>query len=144
MAVIEKSYVINASAEEVFEALVNPELIQIWSGDEAKMSADIGAEFTLWSGQMFGKNMEVVPNKKLVQEWCYEQWNEPSKVTITIKAKGKTSTVTLMHENVPDKSLNSIADGWDTYYFGAIQEMFEKGNKHVHPNYFQHNTKNVL
>jgi activator of HSP90 ATPase len=144
MAVIEKSYVINASAEDVFEALVNPELIQIWSGDEAKMSADIGAEFKLWGGQMFGKNLEVIPNKKLVQEWCYEQWNEPSKVIITIKSKGKSSVVTLAHEDVPDKSFNSISDGWDTFYFGAIQDMLEKGNKNNLPNYFQHNTKNVF
>jgi activator of HSP90 ATPase len=144
MAVIQKSYIINASPEDIFEALVNPELIQIWSGDEAKMSADIGGEFTLWSGQMFGKNLEIDTNKKLVQEWCYEQWSEPSKVSITIKPKAKASVVTLVHEGVPDKSLNSISDGWDTYYFGAIQEMLEKGNNNSHPNYFQHNTKNVL
>jgi len=129
MSTIEKTYTINASPEEVFEALVNPDLIQIWSGDETKMDAVVGAEFSLWSGQMFGKNLEVEKNKKLVQEWCYEQWSEPSKVTITIKPKSKTSIVTLLHENVPEKSLNSISDGWDNYYFGAIQEMLEKVKK---------------
>jgi activator of HSP90 ATPase len=129
MSIIERTYTINATPEEVFEALVNSELIQNWSGDEAKMEATVGAEFSLWSGQMFGKNLEIEKNKKLVQEWCYEQWSEPSKVTITIKLKGKTSTVTLLHENVPEKSVNSISDGWDTYYFGAIQEMLEKDKK---------------
>jgi uncharacterized protein YndB with AHSA1/START domain len=124
MPTIEKTYEMNATPEEVFEALVNPELIEDWSGDEAKMSADIGGKFSLWGGQMFGTNLEVVKNKKLVQEWCYDQWKEPSKVTFTIKSKGKVTILDLLHENVPEKSVNSISDGWDAYYLGAMQDMF--------------------
>jgi hypothetical protein len=33
--------------------------------------------------------------------------------------------VDLLHEDVPEKSINSIADGWGAYYLGAMQEMFE-------------------
>ena len=126
MPTIKQTYEMNASPEEVFEALVNPNIIQDWSGDEAKMSADVGAKFSLWGGQMFGINLEVVKNKKLVQEWCYDQWEAPSKVTITIKAKGKVTIVDLLHEDVPEKSINSITDGWNAYYLGAMQEMFEE------------------
>jgi activator of HSP90 ATPase len=126
MPTIKQTYEINAKAEEVFDALVNPEIIQDWSGDEVKMSADVGAKFSLWGGQMFGTNLEVVKNKKLVQEWCYDQWDKPSKVTFTLKAKGKQTIVELLHEDVPEKSLKSITEGWDIYYLGAIREMFEE------------------
>lgn len=125
MPTIKQTYEMNASPEEVFEALVDPNIIQDWSGDEAKMSADVGGKFSLWGGQMFGINLEVVKNKKLVQEWCYDQWETPSKVTFTLKAKGKMTVVDLLHEDVPEKSVNSIADGWGAYYLGAMQEMFE-------------------
>ena len=126
MPTIEQTYEINASTEEVFEALVNADIVQDWSGDEAKMSPEVGAKFSLWGGQMFGTNLEVVKNKKLVQEWCYDQWEKPSKVTFTLKAKGKKTIVYLLHEDVPEKSVNSITDGWNAYYLGAIQEMFEE------------------
>ena len=126
MPTITQTYEMNAKPEEVFEALVNPEIIQHWSNDEAKMSADVGAQFSLWGGQMFGTNLEVIPNKKLVQEWCYDQWKESSKVTFTIKSKGKGSVVTLLHEDVPEESLKSIAEGWDSYYLGAIRDMFNE------------------
>jgi uncharacterized protein YndB with AHSA1/START domain len=129
MPTIEQTYEMNASPEEVFEALVNPDLIQDWSGDEAKMNAVVGGKFSLWGGQMFGTNLEVVKNKKLVQEWCYDQWEEPSKVTITITTKAKKTIVNLLHEDVPEKSLNSISDGWAAYYLGAMQEMFEEIKK---------------
>ena len=126
MPTIQQTYEMNATPEEVFEALVNPDLIQNWSGDEAKMSAEVGAKFSLWGGQMFGTNLEVIKNQKLVQEWWYDQWDAPSKVTITIKTKDKKTIVELLHEDVPEKSLNSIADGWSGYYLGAMQDMFEE------------------
>jgi activator of HSP90 ATPase len=75
---------------------------------------------------MFGTNLEVIPNKKIVQEWCYENWTTPSKVTFTIKAKGKGSVVTLIHEDVPEESFKSISEGWDLYYLGAIRDMFNE------------------
>ncbi|MGQ0829717.1 MAG: SRPBCC domain-containing protein, partial [Bacteroidota bacterium] len=109
-----------------FEALVNPEIIQNWSQDEAKMGPEVGAKFSLWGGQMFGTNLEVVKNKKLVQEWCYDQWEKPSKVTFTLKTKGKKTIVDLLHEEVPEKSVNNISDGWDAFYLGAIKKMFEE------------------
>lgn len=126
MPTIKQTYEMNATPEQVFDALVNPDTIQIWSGDEAKMGPDVGDNFTLWGGQMFGKNLEVVKNKKLVQEWNYDQWDSPSKVTFTIKPKGKKTIVELLHEDVPEKSFTSIDEGWDSYYLGAMKEMFEK------------------
>jgi len=128
MPTIQQTYEMNATPEEVFDALVNPEVIQDWSGDEAKMNDQVGGKFSLWGGQMFGINTEVVKNKKLVQDWGYDQWDILTKVTFTIKANGNKTTVDLLHENVPEKSLKSITEGWNTYYLGAMQEMFEEKN----------------
>jgi uncharacterized protein YndB with AHSA1/START domain len=130
MPTIKQTYEMSASPEQVFEALVNEEIIQDWSGDEVKMSADVGAKFSLWGGQMFGTNLEVVKNKKLVQEWCYDQWEGPSKVTFTLQASEAGTSVELIHEDVPEKSLKSIEEGWNHYYLGAIQEMFNEKVKH--------------
>lgn len=124
MPTIKQTYEMAASPEQVFEALVNEEIIQNWSGDEVKMSADVGAKFSLWGGQMYGVNLEVVKNKKLVQEWCYDQWEAPSKVTFLLTDEGNKTLVELVHEDVPEKSVKSITDGWNVYYLGAMQEMF--------------------
>ncbi len=126
MPTIEKTYEMNATPEEVFNALINPDLIQTWSGDEAKMNAKVGGTFSLWGGQMFGINLEIVKNKRLVQQWSYSNWKEPSKVTFTIKVVEKKTIINLLHEDVPEKSVNSISDGWDAYYLGAMKEMFEE------------------
>ena len=126
MPTIEKTYEMNATPEEVFNALINPDLIQTWSGDEAKMNAKVGGTFSLWGGQMFGINLEIVKNKRLVQQWSYSNWKETSKVTFTIKVVEKKTIINLFHDDVPEKSVNSISDGWDAYYLGAMKEMFEE------------------
>ena len=108
MPTIKQTYEMAASPEQVFEALVNEDIIQHWSGDEVKMSAEVGAKFSLWGGQMYGTNLEVVKNKKLVQEWCYDQWEAPSKVTFLLKDGGDKTIVELVHEGVPEKSVKSI------------------------------------
>jgi uncharacterized protein YndB with AHSA1/START domain len=125
MTTIKQTYEMSATPEQVFEALVNEEIIQNWSRDEAKMSAEVGAKFSLWGGQMYGTNLEVIKNKKLVQEWCYDQWETPSKVTFILKSSGDGTIVELLHEDVPEKSVKSISDGWSLYYLGAMQEMFK-------------------
>lgn len=125
MTTIKQTYEMSATPEQVFEALVNEEIIQNWSRDEAKMSAEVGAKFSLWGGQMYGVNLEVIKNKKLVQEWCYDQWDAPSRVTFILKAVGDGTLVELLHEDVPEKSVKSISDGWSLYYLGAMQEMFK-------------------
>lgn len=115
----------NASPAKVFKALTDPKIIAKWSGAPAKMSAKKGAAFEIWEGDMFGTNLAVVKDKKLVQEWCTSTFK--SKVTFTIKPRGlggKNSIVDLLHEDVPASAKNDYAGGWKDYYLGAIQEMF--------------------
>ena len=113
-----------AGPSKVFKALTDPKIIEKWSGAPAKMSAKKGAKFEIWGGDMFGTNLEVVKDKKLVQEWCTKTFR--SKVTFTIKAKGKGSVVDLLHENVPARSVKNYSEGWKDYYLGAMQLMFEE------------------
>jgi uncharacterized protein YndB with AHSA1/START domain len=120
---IKQTYLMKATPARVFQALTDPKIIKTWSGAPAKMSAKKGASFRIWGGDMFGKNLEVVKNKKLVQEWNTPSFS--SRVTFTIKPKGTGSMVELLHENVPPASVRSYADGWKRYYLGAMQEMFK-------------------
>ena len=122
MKAIKQSYEMKASPAQVFKALTDPKIIAKWSGGPAKMNAKKGSKFELWGGDMFGTNLEVVKNKKLTQEWCTKSFK--SKVTFTIKAKGKNAVVDLLHEDVPAKSVNDYSNGWRDYYLGSIQEMF--------------------
>jgi len=125
MKTIKQSYKIKSPIEKVWQALVDPSLIEDWGGGPAKMGDQAGFEFELWGGDIYGKNIEVVPQSKLVQEWTAGEWNQPSKVTLTLSGKGNKTTVELLHEDVPDGETLEFEDGWKTNYLGPLKEYAE-------------------
>lgn len=121
---ITKTYELEATPAEVFEALTKPNVIQKWSGAPATMDNQVGTEFSLFGGEIVGKNVEVVPNQKLVQDWRPKAWETSSKVTFSLAASNGGTRLDLRHENVPDDEREMIDQGWDAHYLGQMQKMF--------------------
>jgi len=122
---LKQTYYIEAPIAKVWRALVDPDIIEKWGAGEVKMDANPGTKFSLWNGDIHGKNLEAIENQKLVQEWFAKDWPEPSKVTILLNYDGDRTRIDLFHENIPDDEYKSIKDGWGQYYFGAIQKLLE-------------------
>lgn len=125
MKTIQQSYVINASIEKVWQALVDPKIINQWGGGEAKMSEEEEAEFSLWGGEIHGKNVEVIKQRKLVQDWKEDDWKEYSRVTFNLSEEKDKTKVELIHENIPDKEAKEIGDGWKSYYMNPLKDLVE-------------------
>ena len=124
MKTFKKTFKINAEPSDIYSAITNPFTIELWSGYPAIMSTAPGSEFSLWEGDITGKNLEFVQNKKLVQEWYFGEQAEKSVVTITINPDRENSLVTVEHTNIPDNEFNDITEGWREYYIGAIIIFF--------------------
>lgn len=116
---------ITADPEEVFAALTNPFQIEIWSGYPADMKPEIGYVFSLWEGDITGVNLEVKPNRSLVQEWFFGEQEEQSIVRITLKKEGGKTLLELTHTNIPADVYNEITEGWREYYLGSVKDMLE-------------------
>jgi activator of HSP90 ATPase len=124
--VIRQSYIVHAPAKLVWSALVDPKLIEQWGAGPAVMSEEAGTKFKLWGGDIFGKNIEVVAKKKLVQEWYSGDWKSPSKVHIALSEENGNTYIDLLHEDVPDGEKEKINKGWKNFYFGPIKSLIEK------------------
>lgn len=125
MKSIKQAYVIHASVEEVWKALIDPKIIDSWGAGPAKMSEKAGFEFELWGGDIWGKNIEVVPNKKLVQEWFSGKWDKPSIATFILSPNGKGTKIDFTHIDVPDAEFSDIEQGWRDYYIGPLKDYLE-------------------
>jgi uncharacterized protein YndB with AHSA1/START domain len=119
-----KYYTLEATPEEVYLAITNPITIQLWTNDEAVMSAVPETEFSIMGGSIEGKNLEFVENKKIVQQWYFGDQEEASIVTIKLHEHAEGTSVELRHTNIPDEAYQDIVEGWDSAYFGALQEFF--------------------
>lgn len=125
MKSIKQTYAINASVDKVWDALVNPNIIDTWCGGPAKMNDQKGFKFELWGGEIYGKNIEVVKNEKLVQEWFSGKWDKPSTVIFLLSFSGNKTTVELIHTDIPDNEADDISKGWKDYYMIPLKQLVE-------------------
>lgn len=121
---LKRYYQLKAEPKDVYNALTNKKMIEIWTGEPAEMVAEPGTEFSLWGGSISGVNLEFEANKKIVQQWYFGEETEKSIVTLKIHPGKKGTSVELIHTNIPDDAFENISDGWDEDYFGALKELF--------------------
>ena len=119
-------YILNEPPEIVYLALTRPDTIALWTGYEATMSTEEGSEFSLWDGNIVGKNLSFEKNKKIVQQWYFGDQLEDSIVTIILHPHKKGTSIELRHINIPEEAYEDMVNGWDNAYFGSLQEFYEE------------------
>jgi len=124
MKTFKKTFKVNADPSDIYSALTNSYTIELWSGYHAQMLTEPGSEFSLWEGDITGRNLEFIQDRKVVQEWYFGDQAEKSIVTIIINPDEENSQVTVEHTNIPDDEFAQISEGWREFYIGAIIDFF--------------------
>jgi len=124
MKEFKKYFKLSASPADIYNALTNPTMIEIWTGEPAVMSTDIESEFSLWDGEIVGRNIEFVTDQKIVQSWYFGEDVE-SIVTIKLHLDKQGTNVEVHQTNIPDEAYENITEGWESDYFGSLSELFD-------------------
>lgn len=122
---IKKVYKIRSSIEEVWKALVDQSVIDKWGGGPSKMTETVNSDFELWNGDIYGRNIKIIHESQLVQEWFGGDWAKPSIVTFTLKNENSYVILKLEQINVPDPDFEDIDSGWDDFFLGPMKKMLE-------------------
>jgi activator of HSP90 ATPase len=125
MKIIKQLHHIPATSEEVFTALTNPLTIELWSGYPAQMSTTPGSEFSLFEGDIVGRNIEFKQNSFIKQHWYFEGELNESIVTMTLRPEKNNTVVELIHTNVPEEVYEEMLNGWKKIYFGSLKKFFK-------------------
>lgn len=118
----------NASPEEIYEALMDSRQHSKFTGGKASISRKEGGNFSAYDGYCSGKNLELIPGKKIVQSWRANEWEEGhySKATFSL-GKTKTGTrLTFTQSGVPVQHYEAIKKGWIDYYWTPMKQMFKE------------------
>ena len=123
-----KYFKITAAPADVYNALTNKNMIEIWTGEDAVMEAIPGTEFSLWEESICGMNMEFEKDFKIVQEWYFGEEDEDKKSIVTIKLhpEKRGTSMEVSQTNIPDEAYRNIVDGWEEDYFNGLNELFEE------------------
>lgn len=59
----------NTSPKDIYEIYMDSENHSIATGAPAKISAKEGSDYSAHSGYITGKNLQLIPNRLIVQSW---------------------------------------------------------------------------
>jgi uncharacterized protein YndB with AHSA1/START domain len=121
--------IIPASAADIYEAWLDSHGHSQMTGAPATMSDEPGAEVSAWDGYISGRNLELVPDEKIVQSWRTTEFtddHEDSVITVMLEEVADGTLLTLVHTKVPEAHRSYEESGWETHYFEPMKEYFAK------------------
>ncbi len=119
-------FVVTAPPEDVYLALTKEISIRLWTGADAEFADEPGTEFSFWEGDIVGRNLELEPYKKIVQQWYFGEQAEDSIVTIKLHPDKKGTSVEFSITNVPDEDFSEFTEGLQENYFNGLIDFFEE------------------
>lgn len=125
---IKQGAMLPGTPHEVYELFMDSEKHAQFTGDEATISRKIGGTFSTFGSWASGKNIELVPDQKIVQTWRATDWPKGHYSTITIllaKAKGGTKLM-FQQTDIPASKAKDIAQGWKDFYWSPLKLILEK------------------
>ncbi|MBI4450910.1 SRPBCC domain-containing protein [Candidatus Woesearchaeota archaeon] len=118
-----------ASPHEIYESLMDSKEHSVFTGDKAVISRRVGGKISVWSGGITGKNLMLVPDKKIVQSWRIDVEGWPakhySKVTFSLAKSRQGTTLTFTQTGIPKGCEKDIANGWKQYYWKPMKLLLE-------------------
>jgi activator of HSP90 ATPase len=116
----------DASPQRLYEALLDSKQFTEFSGRPAEISREVGGAFSLFKGHIVGRNLELVPNQRIVQAYRVVTWPEGaySIVRFELKPQGSGTHVVFDHIGFPEGLHDHLAEGWEENYWSLLKKYF--------------------
>ena|SRR5208282_3636560 len=95
-------------------------------GDKpAEISREVGGAFTLFGGYITGRQIELVPNERIVQAWRTGGW-APGVYSIAkfeLMEQASGTKIVFDHTGFPNGDAEALASGWTAHYWKPIEKL---------------------
>ena len=134
---IHQEPVFRASRNRVYDALMDSKqfdkIIQL-SGvlqsmhlpdKPAEISREVGGAFMLFGGYITGRNLELVPNQRIVQGWRAGGW-APGIFSIArfeLVEQDSGCKIVFDHTGFPKGDAENLASGWKKHYWEPMEKL---------------------
>ena len=118
--------IFKAPPKQIYESWLDSGKHSNMTGGQAKISNIIDEIFTAWDGYITGKNIALVPHRKIIQSWRTSQFKEgqpDSLITIDLLTDKNGTKLILKHENLTEEDYH-YKEGWVAHYFEPMKEYF--------------------
>ena len=110
---IRQQVTFKASPHELYELLMDEKKHGQFTQSRTTISRNVGGKISSGDGYIDGINLELVPDKKIVQSWRGSDWMEGhySKATWEFTPIASGTRMTFTQSGVPDDQYEAIAQG---------------------------------
>jgi len=124
MSSIHQEITFPGAPARVYQALVDGGEFARATGAPATGEAAEGAPFSAFGGHITGRQVELVPNRRVVQAWRAKTWPEGlySIVRFELHAEGKGTKLVFDQEGFPDDAKEHLSQGWHSNYWEKIAQ----------------------
>jgi activator of HSP90 ATPase len=114
-----------AKANVLFDLLIDSQKHSNFTGAEAIISNQIGGEYSTYDGYIVGKNLELVPGKRIVQTWKAQEEGWPDDVYSIVEfvfTENKNGTELMFrHTDIPSMVKSDFDSGWKEHYWEPMK-----------------------
>src|SRR5215475_9549768 len=134
---IHQEPVFKASPNRVYEALTDEKqferVTQLSAGMQSgaslgnkptQIALEAGGPFTIFRGHIVGRNIDSVPNQRIVQAWRVVDWDPGiySIVKFELIRQGSGTKIVFDHTGFPQGKGQHLADGWKVNYWEPLEK----------------------
>ncbi len=121
---IHQEVIINASASKVFDALTDAKQFSAFTGGApAEIDSSAGGRFSCFGGQITGRNIELVPGKRVVQAWRVGNWPEGvySIARFELQQSDDSTKIVFDQAGFPEEAATHLEAGWGKMYWEPLK-----------------------
>ncbi|MFH1523754.1 MAG: SRPBCC family protein [Chloroflexota bacterium] len=124
---IHQTVIFKVSPHEVYETLMDSKKHTAFSGSKARISRNFGGEIMAYDNYIAGKNVELVPDKKIIQDWRTVDWPEGyySRVTFEFTPIPEGTRLDFTHTGLPEGTEKEFEQGWIDNYWEPMKANLE-------------------
>lgn len=109
----------------LYEALLDQKQFAAFSGMPATIDPTAGGAFSQFGGMITGRNIELVPNQRIVQAWRSPSFGPGiySIVHFEFKPRAAEATLIFDHTGFPAGHYDSLDSGWHEHYWEPLRKF---------------------
>jgi len=123
---LHQSIKLKATPHEIYEALIDSEKHTEITHSPANIGRNVGDAFSTFDGYASGTNVDLIPDKKIVQKWRADDWppGHYSTVTFELQAEGPETRLDFTQTDIPEDLYPDLETGWVEFYWDNLQAYF--------------------
>jgi len=127
-SVIHQEIDFNVSPARIYEILLDAKQFAAFTKDTAEIQPTACAAFRLFGGRIEGRNVELVPNQRIVQAWRPAAWPAGiySIVRFELTAHDAGTRIVFDHTGFPEPNWEHLNEGWPRSYWEPLRSYLSR------------------